>query len=144
MSTTAVGHCSQCDAVVNIHWPTCLVCHALIAPSRETRSNASAALLQPQGVEGTEGSAPMPPRPFNLAGLWPTEIDAGPCVAGVMTGCTGRCRNAGGTGTCGRCVSRMARRCHCHESGQSVPSITRGGSMERGTCESMATTEKGQ
>lgn len=61
MSTTAVGHCSQCDAVVNVHWPSCLVCHALIAPSLETRSNASASLPQPQGDASTECCAPMPP-----------------------------------------------------------------------------------
>ena len=36
MSTTAVGQCSQCGAVVNLHWPACLVCHA---PS-ETHSSA--------------------------------------------------------------------------------------------------------
>lgn len=36
MSTTAVGHCDQCAAVVNRHWLTCLVCNApLPAPSRE-------------------------------------------------------------------------------------------------------------
>lgn len=61
MSVTAVGNCSRCAAVVNIHWPTCLVCHALIAPSREPRSNAKASLPQPQGDDGTELSAPMPP-----------------------------------------------------------------------------------
>lgn len=33
MSTTAVGHCDQCAAVVNRHWLTCLVCAApLLAP----------------------------------------------------------------------------------------------------------------
>ena len=36
MSTIAVGYCSQCDAVVNVRWPSCLVCHAALpATSRE-------------------------------------------------------------------------------------------------------------
>ena len=44
MSTTAVGHCSQCDAVVNVRWPSCLVCHAALpATSREAGSLASSA-----------------------------------------------------------------------------------------------------
>ena len=44
MSPTAVGHCSHCLAVVNRHWPRCLVCHApLTAPSCETGSANSAA-----------------------------------------------------------------------------------------------------
>jgi hypothetical protein len=52
MSTTAVGHCSRCDAVVNICWPRCLVCQApLLAPSRKTGSPTSAlALTQAQGA----------------------------------------------------------------------------------------------
>jgi hypothetical protein len=33
MRTAAVGHCSQCDAVVNISWPSCLVCHASLLPA---------------------------------------------------------------------------------------------------------------
>ena len=54
MSTTAVGHCSHCDAVVNRHWLTCLVCHApLIAtPSRdEAFSGATAPMPPPQVAE---------------------------------------------------------------------------------------------
>lgn len=35
MSTAAVGQCPQCDAVVNVHWPSCLVCHALLATAPE-------------------------------------------------------------------------------------------------------------
>ena len=57
MSTTAVGHCDQCAAVVNRHWPSCLVCHAALpATSREAGSPASA--VQPgdritwQGSDG--------------------------------------------------------------------------------------------
>lgn len=49
MSTTAVGHCSQCEAVVNRHWPSCLVCHApLIAtPSRDEAFPEAAAFMPP-------------------------------------------------------------------------------------------------
>jgi len=36
MSTTAVGHCPHCAAVVNLHWPSCLVCHASMSPTTET------------------------------------------------------------------------------------------------------------
>ncbi len=57
MSTTAVGHCVQCSAVVNLHWPHCLVCHATLqASSRKAGSPASA--VQPgdritwQGSDG--------------------------------------------------------------------------------------------
>lgn len=37
MRTTGVSQCSHCSALVNIHWPSCLVCHALISPVAETR-----------------------------------------------------------------------------------------------------------
>lgn len=61
MSATAVGHCSQCAALVNVHWPSCLVCHALITPSLESGINACSSPPYPQGDDGTEVSAPMPP-----------------------------------------------------------------------------------
>lgn len=32
MSITAVGNCSHCAAVVNVHWASCLVCHSPIEP----------------------------------------------------------------------------------------------------------------
>jgi hypothetical protein len=57
MSTTAVGHCDRYAAVVNRHWPSCLVCHAALpATSREAGSPAIS--VQPgdritwQGSEG--------------------------------------------------------------------------------------------
>ena len=34
MSATAVGQCTHCAAVINRHWPSCLVCHTRISPSR--------------------------------------------------------------------------------------------------------------
>lgn len=45
MSTTAVGQCPHCAAVVNIHWPSCLVCHALISSTTETGCTSLAAPL---------------------------------------------------------------------------------------------------
>ena len=30
MSLTAVSRCLQCHAVVNVHWPACLVCRAVL------------------------------------------------------------------------------------------------------------------
>lgn len=54
MSTTAVRHCSQCEAVVNRHWPRCLVCHAplIVTPSRdEAFPEAAAPMPPPQAAE---------------------------------------------------------------------------------------------
>jgi hypothetical protein len=53
MSLTAVGHCSQCDALVNRHWRSCLVCHAELSavpmsPQVETVSAVSSSLPAPQ------------------------------------------------------------------------------------------------
>ena len=45
MSTTATGHCPHCAAVVNVHWPSCLVCHALLSPTAETVCTSLAAPL---------------------------------------------------------------------------------------------------
>lgn len=42
MSTTAVGQCPQCHAVVNVHWPSCLVCHALMSPLHAHQGQALA------------------------------------------------------------------------------------------------------
>ncbi len=30
MTIAAVSRCGQCDAVVNIHWPSCLVCRTIL------------------------------------------------------------------------------------------------------------------
>lgn len=32
MAMTAISQCSQCGAVVNVHWLSCLVCRAVLAP----------------------------------------------------------------------------------------------------------------
>ena len=62
MNTTAVGHCSHCAAVVNRHWPSCLVCHAPIeALPRETGSPMSAAPPHPQEEAVIEVASPTPP-----------------------------------------------------------------------------------
>ena len=62
MSTTAVGQCPQCHAVVNVHWSSCLVCHARLkaSPSRETAGPTNAPPAQPQAAP-TEKTAPIPP-----------------------------------------------------------------------------------
>lgn len=31
MSLTTIGHCDQCDAVVNRQWRSCLVCHTVLS-----------------------------------------------------------------------------------------------------------------
>lgn len=48
MSTTAVGHCSHCAAVVNCRWSRCLVCHApLIAAPLPSQSPHEAHTVNP-------------------------------------------------------------------------------------------------
>ena len=68
MSATAVGHCGQCAAVVNRHWPSCLVCHApLIAtPSHEEAFSETAAPMPPPQAAETIviGPAAENPRPI--------------------------------------------------------------------------------
>jgi len=62
MSTTAVGQCPQCHAVVNVYWPACLVCHTLLmaVPVCETEGPESAPPVQAQ-ADPTEGITPTPP-----------------------------------------------------------------------------------
>lgn len=43
MITVAVSQCSQCGAVVNVHWPTCPVCRAAFACRDSERSTPSGA-----------------------------------------------------------------------------------------------------
>ncbi len=39
MTITAVSRCAQCEAVVNIRWPSCLVCRATLPPVVATGSS---------------------------------------------------------------------------------------------------------
>ncbi len=80
MSTTAVGQCPQCLAVVNVHWPHCLVCHALLTarPVSETEGPASAPPVRPQAAP-IEIAAPTPP-------LQPGWLVAYQNRAGVLCG----------------------------------------------------------
>ena len=72
MSTTAVGHCSHCDAVVNRHWLTCLVCHApLIAtPLRDEAFSGVIAPMPPPQV--AENIVIGPAAPNARAVYWET------------------------------------------------------------------------
>jgi len=65
MSTTAVGHCDKCSAVVNRHWPSCLVCHApLIAtPSRDEAFSEATAPMPPLQATETIVIEPAPENP---------------------------------------------------------------------------------
>ena len=45
MSTTAVGQCPHCAAVINRHWTACLVCHADLSPTAEPSGKSLAAPL---------------------------------------------------------------------------------------------------
>ena len=65
MSTTAVGHCPNCAAVINRNWAACLVCHASISPTAETGCTSLAApvpTIQP-GDRITWGAAGKPRGP---------------------------------------------------------------------------------
>ena len=35
MTMTAVSRCAVCEAVINIHWPACLVCQAILPTASE-------------------------------------------------------------------------------------------------------------
>ena len=74
MSTTAVGHCDQCAAVVNRHWLTCLVCNAPLPapmPSPQAAENivieSAAANPRPVYWERADLSIVGPGRPEFLA-----------------------------------------------------------------------------
>lgn len=56
MSLTAVSHCSQCGAMVNTHWPCCLVCHGALPSSIQSE-------IPSQTVESKSpvSAAPIPP-----------------------------------------------------------------------------------
>ena len=45
MSTTAVGQCPHCAAVINRHWTACLVCHAILSTTVEPPGKSLAAPL---------------------------------------------------------------------------------------------------
>ena len=62
MSTTAVGHCSHCAAVVNRHWPSCLVCHAAL-PALSLEIGTPASVVPTQAQEATTEAAAPPLRP---------------------------------------------------------------------------------
>ena len=85
MSITAVGQCPQCHAVVNVHWSSCLVCHALLiaGPFHETEGRTSAPPAHSQATT-TEVTAPTPP-------LQPGWLVAYRNRTGVLCGgCDGR------------------------------------------------------
>src|SRR5690349_21530133 len=41
MPMTAVSQCAECGAVVNMHWPSCFVCRAILPPSPNVSSAAT-------------------------------------------------------------------------------------------------------
>ncbi len=72
MTLTAVAQCSECKAVVNIHWTACLVCRAIISPVPEVdahqhtpdlpeRKEDSVSLSESVSIAGVV--AQVPPRP---------------------------------------------------------------------------------
>lgn len=56
MTITAVSRCSQCEAVVNVHWPSCLVCHGALPPL--VKSGDSPGAVESNSPAST---APIPP-----------------------------------------------------------------------------------
>ena len=72
MTLTAVSRCSECKAVVNIHWTACLVCRTIISPVPEVdahqhtpdlpeRKKDSVSLSESVSIAGVV--AQDPPRP---------------------------------------------------------------------------------
>lgn len=66
MSTTAVGYCSHCAAIINRHWSSCLVCHAPVV-ARPPAENLSR-VYQERVDTSTVGPSrpviePAPPNP---------------------------------------------------------------------------------
>ncbi len=56
MTMAAVSQCAECGAVVNMHWPSCLVCRAILPTSHEVLA-PSAAWPENQG----QAESPMVP-----------------------------------------------------------------------------------
>ncbi|MDR4470664.1 MAG: hypothetical protein MRJ68_20575 [Nitrospira sp.] len=56
MTMTAVSQCARCAAVVNVHWPSCLVCRAVLPPVPDVPVSAEL-------IQGNQGRArePVPP-----------------------------------------------------------------------------------
>ncbi len=105
MPMTSVAGCSQCEAVVNIFWPSCFVCRALLPPVPEA---ATPPQLTPNNPEGA--GAPIAPI---LPGWLVTYRDQ----AGRLRG--GYEEKA--HGTVQACLSDAGRWTVCLTDGQRVP-----------------------
>lgn len=84
MSTTAVGQCPQCLAVVNVHWPSCLVCHARLIAGPVCEQAAPTAITTP---------TPIPPLAPGWSVVYRDQDDRlrGGCDEpdyGIVTACT--------------------------------------------------------
>jgi hypothetical protein len=64
MPITAVSRCPKCEAVINIHWPSCLVCRAALAPGPDL----------PEATPVNHGQAEVPLAPI-LSGWLVTYQD---------------------------------------------------------------------
>jgi hypothetical protein len=62
MSATAVSRCARCQAVVNVHWPSCLVCKAHLPQVEVAEETVS--------VSGDSPSAPAHPPAAPLQAGW--------------------------------------------------------------------------
>ena len=67
MTMTAVSQCSECKAMVNIHWPVCLVCRAPV--TRHGVSAGSTATAPPGNTQATA-------KPRTLPLLYPGDVVA--------------------------------------------------------------------
>ena len=87
MSATAVGQCSHCHAVVNVHWPSCLVCHALMSPMPASQRHS---LGPGAGITWQRGDGTAQSGVIDFLHVYPGEVwafctspDGGWCAVNV-------------------------------------------------------------
>lgn len=111
MTITAVSQCSQCGAVINIHWVSCLVCHVAL--------NSSPDLLPaPQPVVRNESISAQPLPPLMPGWLVTYRDQAGKLSGGAADrahGTVEQCRWDAGRWTC---ISVMVNGCRCRVFGR--------------------------
>lgn len=52
MTPTAMSHCGQCGAVVNVHWRSCFVCKADLQPTQREIGRSVGSEITWRGTDG--------------------------------------------------------------------------------------------
>ena len=105
MPIASISQCAECRAVVNIHWPACLVCQAILPPAPEAAAST-------QLHRGSQGPAKKPLAPI-LPGWLVTYQDKAWKLCG---GAEDRAH-----GTVQACHWEVGRWTVCLTDGQQVP-----------------------